>query len=103
MTGLLLHVALFPPGTTHDCAIGQAGPSILSSSLAQAYAAVAARLTEAADVKAEAAALRARLEREQDAEMTRGLAQAYAAVAPRLAEAADVKAAAAAPGARLEG
>src|SRR5437660_9427286 len=29
-TGLLLHVALFPPGTTHDCAIGQAGPSILS-------------------------------------------------------------------------
>src|SRR2546425_4526951 len=31
MTGLLLHVALFPPGTTHDCAIGQAGPSILSS------------------------------------------------------------------------
>jgi hypothetical protein len=30
MTGLLLHVALFPPGTTHDCAIGQAGPSILS-------------------------------------------------------------------------
>src|SRR3989442_13543562 len=31
MTGLLLHVALFPPGTTHDCAIGQAGPSILAS------------------------------------------------------------------------
>ena len=30
MTGLLLHVALFPPGTTHDSAIGQAGPSILS-------------------------------------------------------------------------
>src|SRR5262249_34771309 len=29
-TGLLLHVALFPPGTTHDCAIGQAGPSIWS-------------------------------------------------------------------------
>src|SRR2546429_721426 len=26
----LLHVALFLPGTTHDCAIGQAGPSILS-------------------------------------------------------------------------
>jgi hypothetical protein len=25
-----LHVALFPPGTTHDSAIGQAGPSILS-------------------------------------------------------------------------
>ena len=33
MTGLLLHVALFPLGTTHDCAIGQAGPSILSSAL----------------------------------------------------------------------
>ena len=32
MTGLLLHVALFPLGTTHDCAIGQAGPSILSKS-----------------------------------------------------------------------
>src|SRR4030095_14933363 len=30
MTGLLLHVALFPSGTTHDCAIGQAGPSIWS-------------------------------------------------------------------------
>src|SRR5215831_2278646 len=29
-TGLLLHVALFPPGTTYDCAIGQAGPSIWS-------------------------------------------------------------------------
>src|SRR5262245_1103972 len=29
-TGLLLPVALFPPGTTHDCAIGQAGPSIWS-------------------------------------------------------------------------
>src|SRR5215831_13348037 len=29
-TGLLLHVALFRLGTTHDCAIGQAGPSILS-------------------------------------------------------------------------
>src|SRR5262245_6179884 len=31
MTGLLLHVALFPLGTTHDSAIGQAGPSILSN------------------------------------------------------------------------
>src|SRR5262249_4078860 len=30
-TGLLLHVALFRLGTTHDCAIGQPGPSILSS------------------------------------------------------------------------
>jgi hypothetical protein len=30
MTGLLLQVALFPLGTTDDCAIGQAGPSILS-------------------------------------------------------------------------
>src|SRR4030095_12166604 len=30
-TGLLLHVALFRLGTTHDCAIGQAGPSIWSS------------------------------------------------------------------------
>src|SRR5215471_12596909 len=29
-TGLLLHVALFRLGTTHDCAIGQAGPSIWS-------------------------------------------------------------------------
>src|SRR5262245_25065721 len=29
-TGLLLPVALFPLGTTHDCAIGQAGPSIWS-------------------------------------------------------------------------
>src|SRR2546422_3553617 len=30
MTGLLSPVALFPPGTTHDYAIRQAGPSILS-------------------------------------------------------------------------
>src|SRR5262247_4197441 len=29
-TGLLLHVALFRLGTTHDCAISQAGPSIWS-------------------------------------------------------------------------
>src|SRR5215471_6446997 len=29
-TGLLLYVALFRLGTTHDCAIGQAGPSIWS-------------------------------------------------------------------------
>jgi hypothetical protein len=29
-TGLLLPVALFRLGTTHDCAIGQAGPSIWS-------------------------------------------------------------------------
>src|SRR5437867_3549372 len=33
MTGLLLHVALFPLGTTHDCAIGQAGPSRLTNVL----------------------------------------------------------------------
>src|SRR2546426_11153459 len=31
MTGLLSPVALFLPGTTHDYAIWQAGPSILSS------------------------------------------------------------------------
>jgi hypothetical protein len=31
MTGLLSPVALFLPGTTHDYAIRQAGPSILSS------------------------------------------------------------------------
>src|SRR5262249_60921785 len=29
-TGLLLHVALFRLGITHDCAIGEAGPSIWS-------------------------------------------------------------------------
>ena len=32
MTGLLSPVALFLPGTTHDYAIRQAGPSILSRS-----------------------------------------------------------------------
>src|SRR6266446_10274145 len=32
MTGLLSPVALFLPGTTHDYAIWQAGPSILSRS-----------------------------------------------------------------------
>src|SRR5438477_8005377 len=36
MTGLLSPVALFLPGTTHDYAIWQAGPSILSS-LATGY------------------------------------------------------------------
>jgi len=36
-TGLLLHVALFLPGTTHDCAIGQAGPSILSRENTEAW------------------------------------------------------------------
>src|SRR5215471_238662 len=33
-TGLLLHVALFRLGITHDCAIGEAGPSIWSSVVA---------------------------------------------------------------------
>src|SRR3989442_11642422 len=34
MTGLLSPVALFLPGTTHDYAIWQAGPSILSKDVA---------------------------------------------------------------------
>ena len=40
---------------------------------------MAARLNDAADVKAEAAALRARLEREQGAGIAREIARAYAA------------------------
>jgi hypothetical protein len=33
MTGLLFACGSVPPGTTHDNAIGQAGPSILSNGL----------------------------------------------------------------------
>jgi hypothetical protein len=63
----------------------------LAGKLAWAYAGVAARLTDAADVKAAAATLRARLERERDPWIAGGLAEAYAAVAGPAVERADAK------------
>jgi hypothetical protein len=63
---------------------------------------VAARLHDGADVKAAAATLWARLERERDPWRAGRLAGAYAAVAARLHDGADVKAAAATLRARLE-
>ena len=74
----------------------------LAGKLAWAYAGVAARLTDAADVKAAAATLRARLERERDPGVAGALASAYAAVAARLNDSADLKAEATAVRARLE-
>jgi len=71
--------------------------------LAGAYATVAARLTDAEDVKVAASTLRARLEREQDPSIAGRLAGAYATVAARLTDVADVKTAAATLRARLEG
>jgi hypothetical protein len=46
MTGLLSPVALFLPGTTHDYAIRQAGPSILSNGEGQ----IARVIEEGADL-----------------------------------------------------
>ena len=66
------------------------------------YAAVAARLSDPADVKAEATALRARLEQARDPRFARHLAEPYAAVAARRSDPADVKAEATALRARLE-
>jgi hypothetical protein len=63
----------------------------IAGGLALAYAAVAARLTDAADVKAAAATLRARLERARDPWIAGGLAEAYAAVAGPAVERADAK------------
>jgi hypothetical protein len=74
----------------------------MAGRLALAYLAVAARLNDAADVKAVAATLRARLERERDPGVAGGLAGAYAAVAAWLNDPADVKAVAATLQARLE-
>jgi len=70
--------------------------------IAGTYAAVVARLNDAADVKAAAATLRARLEHEQKPWIVEELARAYAAVAGRLTDAAEMKAAAATLRARLE-
>ena len=66
----------------------------MAGKLAWVYAAVVARLNDAADVKAAAASLRTRLEREQNPGIAGPLASAYAAVAARPNDAADVKAAA---------
>src|SRR5262244_1123880 len=74
----------------------------MAGKLAWGYAAVVARLNDAADVKAAAASLRARLERERDPGVAGALASAYAAVAGRLTDGADLKAEAAAVRARLE-
>ena len=52
---------------------------------------MAARLTDAADVKAAATALRMRLEQERDSNVASRLAQAYAVVAGTLVDRADAQ------------
>jgi hypothetical protein len=72
----------------------------IAKSFAQAYTAVAARLSEPADLKAEAAALRLRLD--GPGGLNTRYVRPYAAVAARLSEPADLKAAAAALRLRLQ-
>ena len=72
-----------------------------AAAFAQAYAAVAARLSDQADLKAAATALRAALEQARP-DNAAAFAQAYAAVAARLSDQADLKAAATVLRAALE-
>jgi len=98
------HAGLEPPRVREAAAAVRARlerekDPAMAGKLAWVYAAVVARLTDATDVKAAAATLRVRLERDPG---VAGIAAAYAAVAMRLNDAADVKAAAATLRARLE-
>jgi hypothetical protein len=68
----------------------------------QAYAAVAARLDDAADIRAAAEALRAQLAQARDRATAETVALAYATVVVRLNDAADMKAEAKALRAQLE-
>ena len=102
------HAGLEPPRVREAAAAVRARlerekDPAMAGKLAWVYAAVVARLNDAADVKAAAATLRARLERERDPGVAGALASAYAAVAARLTGAADVKAEATAVWAWLEG
>jgi len=100
------HAGLEPPRVREAAAAVRArlererDPRI-ANRLALAYAAVAARLNDATEVKG-AAAVRARLEQEGVSWIGRELVRAYATVVARLTDAADVKAEAAAVRARLE-
>jgi hypothetical protein len=101
------HAGLEPPRVREAAAAVRArlereqDPGV-AGKLAWAYAAMAARLNNAEDVKVAAATLRARLERERDPGVVVAVASAYAAVAVRLNDAADLKAEATAVRARLE-
>src|SRR5262245_65095990 len=88
------HAGLEPPRVREAAAAVRARlerekDPAMAGKLAWVYAAVVARLNDAADVKAAAATLRARLERERDPGGAGALASAYEAVAARVVVGVD--------------